>query len=290
MPTTLSDSRCGVHTTSHDVSARTIRRATGLVAVLVAGCASISPRDDAAPDAGSTVDTRPDPALVGGSGGGGTTAPDAAPPPAVDWPELAFSYRVLLNLPVSGPMLCGEGDRCPDGQRCFRLTQEVALCDVPEREQATTCEIVADAGVDDASHDCACPGMGCRPDQRCVASQVTCSCPPKTVHRCVDAPCSSPSDCPSGSVCRPPSFIFENGDPLPSDGTDDRGRCVAAGCQSDADCTLVAGGRCGVFVTYPQQGGSPRISISCLYAQRVGACPAGASLIIGGFPQVCVPD
>jgi hypothetical protein len=241
-----------------------------LVLVVSAACTGERANTTDASDSGRVVDDA--------SAGSSAPTPDTAPPAVVDagWPELPYAGHIFHgpSYPRWQPMHCADGTPCPAGQECFRLTQELAICDAAEPTQPTACE--AEPHPEIPGDDCGCPGASCGPEQRCVASQAFCSCAPWSVNRCADAPCGSPADCPDGSVCRPTSFIFVS--------VDDRakhfgsGRCMRAACRADADCTLVPHGRCGVSIHYPLQSGQTYLSgPSCFYAMRDGECPAGTS-------------
>jgi hypothetical protein len=169
------------------------------------------------------------------------------------------------------PALCGADGSCPSGQVCFHLAAELAVCDVPYPPSSDQCAAQNGFGVD----KCGCNGLACGPGRICREVSVECSCGPGFYNDCVDTACSSSTDCPSGSVCTPPSFILPVGAPNPIDAT---GRCFTPFCTSDSDCVDGSGGRCALLLTEPQQAGQTRLTaVRCVYPGVPDATACGGT-------------
>jgi hypothetical protein len=180
---------------------------------------------------------------LGGSGG------SALPPWGHQW---VGPGGTGLYLPE-----CDAG-KCGAGEECFQLTQEIAYCDAPELDH------VLDGGGECQPKlgQCGCPEAGtCEGGRVCIALEVPCSCWPSVAGVCVEPPCSSPTDCPSGSVCLPPSFIRDR-------------RCVVATCAGDAECKATSGGVCVMITHGYDQAGEPELTgIHCAYPGTFDAGP-----------------
>jgi hypothetical protein len=142
-----------------------------------------------------------------------------------------------------GLMPCAPDGSCPDGKVCFRLTDELSVCDVAQ-------PIYPDAGCTPACEE----GKVCRP------GGGGCLPPPY----CWETPCRSPADCGEGTVCTPPSLVgATNNFPLVGPG-----RCTPRSCQSDRDCTRGPNGRCACMsLTYGGCNGTTAWSfaVACVY-------------------------
>ena len=178
-----------------------------------------------------------------------------------------------------GPSLspCAADGTCPDGQACFRLTTELAFCDVPQ--QAPTDAVCSPA---------------CGAGQRCnQATETFYPCSPHTNY-CTDTSCSSAGDCGAGTVCTPTSLILTG----PSSGgvpgfTVWAGRCLPRSCASDQDCTSGSNGRCALVNSYDFAGCHSllisSLSIACVYSGSPtdpGVC-AGAWSCGDGCSHLC---
>jgi len=199
--------------------------------------------------------------------------PDASPPPR----EIGCVAPGLSPGPggVSGLASCAADGTCPAGQVCFRLSAEIALCDVPSRAATgDACAPACDAG------------------KICIAGSGA-ACLPADDY-CLDAPCTSAGDCGAGTVCTPSSWIgggvsyFSAGPPSPGNG-----RCMPRSCQSDQDCARGANGRCALVNLTVAQGchGSPitQLAVTCVYSGApadAGAC-SGAWSCGDGADHLC---
>jgi hypothetical protein len=172
---------------------------------------------------------------------------------------------------------CAADGGCPDGKTCFRLTAQLAYCDVPQQSpNSAECSPACGAG------------------QRCnPAYEGFNPCRP-TVNYCFETSCASASDCGEGSVCTPPSLI-RDGISYWSPGPPSvwAGRCLPRFCASDQECTRGPNGRCVLVNNYTGQGchgGQIRsLSIACVYPGAPadpGAC-AGAWACGDGCFHLC---
>jgi hypothetical protein len=181
---------------------------------------------------------------AGGAGGGG----------AADQARVFEVYPSnAINMPLPAP--CDAAGACPDGKICFRLSAELAVCDIAQSPVQTTCSYITD--------ECDCEGRRCAAGLVCVTLQES----NHYYNTCVQPACTSPSDCggaggaggtggaagTGGSVCTPASLIARG-----------VGRCSTPRCRSDADCTGGVDGRCALVVEY---NGGPRLErIGCVFA------------------------
>jgi hypothetical protein len=186
-----------------------------------------------------------------GEAGGANGSPDGGPDGAAGGGSgntvLARFFAPSLVYPVLAP--CDAEGGCADGQRCFRLAAELAVCDVAAHPVLTVC---LESGVD----QCACGGPDC-------PAGTTCSGVALTAHfqaECLPNPCASAEECPSGSVCTPTQLIGLSRPPV--------GRCLTPTCTSDADCTGGVDGRCALVMTaLPPGGGYPLLDkVGCVFA------------------------
>lgn len=201
------------------------------VAAALAGCASRS-----SPSVSGGIDGQ---AVDAGSSEAGR---DAAPFPFQDR-FITRGYPSFQFVP------CESAEQCPKGQTCFRLSEEIGVCDAPQPTVATVCSPLPDPDPSNPGDECGCAGRTCAAGQVCVGIEKTCSCPNAITNRCLEAACSAPSDCAVGTVCTPSSFIAG-------------GSCIPASCRSDGDCP--PGARCGVYVVFPEQAGEPFVqNVSC---------------------------
>ena len=159
---------------------------------------------------------------------------------------------------------CGLNDACSTLRACFHLTPDLAVCGLAANRAATACGNGASSHPD----DCGCNGLACPADQACV--QVY-DYPPANArdagayNTCVDSPCTSPSDCADGTVCRPGEFIRAAGYP-DSAGRPATGRCFRTACQSDSECDNQPGGRCALVYHNNGNGGLDIFGVRCVYA------------------------
>jgi hypothetical protein len=130
-------------------------------AAVLASCGSSGLTGDAAID-GSAADA----AIDGGAAGG----------------TLERIFTTNLNFPYL--TLCDANGACPAGQTCFRLTAELAVCDIAERPVQTACP---NSGVD----TCACGGSSCVAGTSCASIAYTAH----FQNECLQTPCTSPDDC-----------------------------------------------------------------------------------------------
>jgi hypothetical protein len=155
--------------------------------------------------------------------------------------ERVFLYNYSgSSLPL--PQRCDVDGVCPDGQTCYRLTPDIAVCDKPQWPVATTCSWDTD--------ECECTGRTC-------PAGTTCSTTLQSAHSynvCLPPPCASPTDCTGESVCTPESLIF----PV--------GPCFTPRCTRDVVCSRGAEGRCALVLQDGQFGGRSLQKVGCVYA------------------------
>jgi hypothetical protein len=200
----------------------------------------------------------PDASGAGGSGSCAAAMPSRQP--------------VCGTAGLTGPQLsfCASDGSCPDGQVCFRLANELAVCDIPQ-------ESPSDAVCDPA----------CAAGQTCNAGRPNpIPCIPQSNY-CFETSCSSSADCGDGTVCTPPSRLHF--------GTVGPGRCLSRSCASDQECTSGLNGRCALveYATFPGAGCNgwyiTGASVECVYSGSTtdpGAC-AGAVECDDGCSHIC---
>ena len=195
--------------------------------------------------------------------GGGDAVPriEASPGPDAGG-GLKRVFAPSLRYPQLPP--CDANGACPEGQTCFHLAAELAVCDIAQRLVQTACP---NTGVD----KCACGGLTC-------AAGLSCAAVPYDFHfqnDCLETPCTSPEDCAGGSVCTPTSLILGSG----ATTSPPVGRCFTPLCTSDAACTGGVDGRCAVVMTVPGPAGTAHLDkIGCVFAGKAAdatACPPG---------------
>jgi hypothetical protein len=191
------------------------------------------------------------------AGAGGTGGGSAAPQTRV----FVTSSSSTSIVPLPSP--CDAAGACPDGQICFRLSAELAVCDIAQSPVRTTCSYITD--------ECDCEGRRCAAGLVCVTLQES----NHYYNTCVQPACTSPSDCggaggtggspgTGGSVCTPASLIARG-----------VGRCSTPACRSDADCTGGVDGRCALVVEY---NGGPRLErIGCVFAGTLADATAACA-------------
>ena len=130
----------------------------------------------------------------------GETAPSCKNP---DPPVRQFSS--IENVHFQPFAECDHG-QCSDGQTCFTLTRELAVCDEAQlTPHSGNCSVPpAATGV---TFECGCAGRACPAGLQCIEFEPTCSCAPGRSTMCAEPRCSTPSDCPAGTVCVPTSLV-----------------------------------------------------------------------------------
>jgi hypothetical protein len=179
---------------------------------------------------------------MGGSGATGALCPDGDPEnPRI----LARGSNVFTETP---PQQCARDADCMTGERCYQMTDDISICSVERRPEATACtpEMALTPG---ASDECGCEGLTCDAGETCVSIAWTCSCGGGSHNGCVSATCA-PTDCDPGTVCTPGAYVPATG------------RCTPAACQRDSDCP--SDSQCSVFVSWPLQAGEQSISVRCI--------------------------
>jgi hypothetical protein len=202
-----------------------------------------------------------------GAGGVGGTGSNENPDAAMDG-DGSGGGAVLERIFTRGygfPYLvpCDANGACPEGQKCFRLAAELAVCDKAERPVMTACAL---SGAD----ECGCGGAGCGAGQTCAGVFYTAH----LQNDCLDTPCAGPEECTSGSVCTPTSLILDS-KPTTFPAV---GRCFTPACRSDADCTGGDDGRCALVMTGPPPvaGTAHMDKVGCVFAglwSAATACP-----------------
>jgi hypothetical protein len=198
---------------------------------------------------------------------------DAGPPPT----------RVFFTGPTEVftlPLECRDPGDCQTGERCYRLAEQLGICDRDTSDWGCTADECScgQGGGPAEEAEVACPR-----DQRCVTYEETCSCAPSYLAGCVEAGCASDQDCVDGTVCTPPSYMFP---PVATQGA----RCRTPLCTRDEDCVDGPRGRCSLLLTPPSQAGEVRLQgIRCVYeSPDIGpdACQGtSASTLIGEAPD-----
>ena len=152
-------------------------------------------------------------------------------------------------MPLPSP--CDAAGACPEGQTCFRLAAELAVCDIPQSPVRTTCGSTVD--------ECDCSGRTCAGGLVCVTLQESAH----FYNTCLQTACAAPADCAAGTVCTPTSLIVRS-----------PGRCFTPACRSDADCSGGAEGRCALVVEF---NGGPRVErVGCVFAGEPASATACA--------------
>lgn len=215
----------------------------------------------------------------GGTTGGGGAGTGGTVPSCPSGASAATLPRDLLcestttgaggGLGTARPRLspCTADGGCPDGQVCFRLAAELAVCDIPQEPPT------------DAVCDPPC-GAG----QRCNPAVGGGAC--GSMNYCFATGCSSASDCSDGTVCAPPSLIHI--------GQFGPGRCLRRFCTSDQDCTNGPNGRCALvqragFVFGCNSSFVTDVNVGCVYSGSPtdpSAC-ASVSRCEDGCSQYC---
>jgi hypothetical protein len=159
---------------------------------------------------------------------------------------------------------CSSSGTCADGMTCFRLSQELALCDGPPLPPDDACNQPMGAL---AKQECHCNGLSCQGGLICTAAQEYIASGPLVLNGCVESPCATPTDCADGMVCTPASLIIPKwASTLQRAGL----RCTRPACQSDLDCVDGEHGRCSLLTKAPTQSGQRAlIDIRCAYARPV---------------------
>jgi hypothetical protein len=163
--------------------------------------------------------------------------------------------------------LCDASGSCPEGQTCFRLTTELAVCDVPQRAIQNTCSFTTD--------ECECTGRVCGSGTVCVTINYSFH----YYNVCAEPACARPSDCSGGKVCTPASLILGS----TGTGTTAYGRCFTPLCRSDADCTGGTDGRCALVELGDPQGDRHMQKVGCVFAgapASATACSPGDAIAV----------
>ena len=208
------------------------------------------------------------------------STPDAAPAGTPD--ELVMPGRPTLG--------CRDASDCTGGD-CVPITDGYSACSDLDAELETR----ADAGLIegcDGDHPCE-TGTCFRLGVAAGANQCT----PGGVdlrNVCISDECSTDADCPSGGFCAPAGVA----------GTSKlynfpRRRCLAASCNSNADCRAKPGGICGLIrqgcMPYGiEQWGFRDATLACIYPDGCtlgsdctsGYCDVldGAAVCLSGLP------
>ncbi len=190
----------------------------------------------------------------GSVAGAGGSEIGGAGSPSIDYgggPSVAESHIDYTHSGGGRVVTCAPDGSCPDGKKCYQITKEVGICDDLASATATEC---TPPGMLLEPDQCGCGGLTCPAGSWCRWAVQTCSCTTnKGNNVCVDNPCASPADCTGGSVCTPPSLMWD-------------ARCVMPVCHSDADCNAAEQGRCQVVIESPfQQGELQLYGTRCWY-------------------------
>jgi hypothetical protein len=187
-------------------------------------------------------------------GGGGNPTEGAAANGAGGMGGVAASRILWATGSLSKPAisLCQNGV-CPDGQRCFRMTDEFGICGDVSLPKPPNCPARDPTRLPpNAPDDCACDDLTCPADQACRLTEEFCSCGPRLHNACIEQLCANDFDC-GHNVCVPTPLMFYK-------------RCVTPQCRRDADCTERRGGACVAEVFVPDQSGDPGLSgVICVY-------------------------
>jgi hypothetical protein len=177
------------------------------------------------------------------------------------------------------PQPCAKSGACAQGQ-CFRLTQELGLCDVP-RQEVTSC-----TSTDPKTPDsCGCNMLVCSQGTTCVSLEPSCACDTVHQNQCVDIPCASADDCVAPDVCTPSAYVLGT-DALPPN----RGRCTRPLCKADAECTDGPGGRCGVIIAGRTYGEPYLDVVRCIYdgtSTAPGICQGTQAVAVDPSSYIC---
>jgi hypothetical protein len=159
-------------------------------------------------------------ANVGGRGGAGG---DSA------------SSRIFYTLPTATIATClGDGECTAAGTRCYRLTPDVGVC---AATAYPTANLTCDPACTAVAHTCVQPTL-------------------QTTPYCVETPCVSLTECPSGSVCAPPVLSGV--------------KCFTPKCTSDAQCTDGPQGRCAAIISTSVQFPPTLGDVRCVYYDAGG--------------------
>jgi hypothetical protein len=153
---------------------------------------------------------------------------------------------------------CAVDDTCDAGFTCFRLTRELAFCDLAQPHEASSCNTITcedSLGGVTPRDSCGCGDQVCAGGKLCVRHTFAGSCaPPGQWNGCIEPRCSTPADCAAGEVCVPSMVLSEN-------------HCIQPSCAGDSDCTDGTNGRCVLAATiYSQAGELTNPRIECEYS------------------------
>jgi hypothetical protein len=179
----------------------------------------------------------------------------------------AGTGRVFVALSSSGsmslPQRCDADGVCPAGKICFRLTPDLAVCDVPQQAVATTCSWDTD--------ECECDGRMCGGGTVCVTTIQSAH----FYNVCLQPACSSPGDCTGDSVCTPASLIVGRAAADASGGSS-TGRCFTPRCKRDVVCSAGANGVCALVLVDGQFGERYMEKVGCVYPGDAASATACA--------------
>ena len=114
-----------------------------------------------------------------GGAGGSNGGAGGTPPARISRPTGGSSVLWPLLKP------CDAAGACPEGQICFDLAAELAVCDGPQSVR-TTCSFTTD--------ECDCTGRTCAAGRVCVQVNNSAA----LYNTCLEAACASPSGCAAG--------------------------------------------------------------------------------------------
>jgi hypothetical protein len=162
---------------------------------------------------------------------------------------LVRQFASIENVRIQPLPECVDG-RCSNGETCFKITHELAVCDRPELTlHGGDCTSQGSS----ATFECGCDGRTCPSGLLCIEYEFTCSCAPQRATMCAEPRCSTAADCPAGTVCVPTSLVEAE-------------RCVVPECESDSDCRSGENGRCALVFNPPTQEGELKLeAIRCVY-------------------------
>jgi hypothetical protein len=179
-----------------------------------------------------------------GAGANGTGGMGDVPVSRIFWDTGSLSKPAIS--------LC-QNDICPDGQRCFRMTDEFGICGDVAFPKPPNCPAQAPEPLRAHEPDeCGCDDLMCPADQACRTVEEFCSCGRRLHNACIEPLCVSDADC-GDDVCVPTPLMFYK-------------RCVTPQCRRDADCTERPGGACVAQIVVPNQSGDPWLKgLICAY-------------------------
>lgn len=197
--------------------------------------------------------------------------------------EPAPYLHVFREGGYSSPQLdeCDTDASCPDGARCFRLTEELGFCSIPEPEPESTTCLVRPGMQPSCTEACGCDDKTCPPGLLCVSRSIRFGCGPPQHNECVEPRCETEADCPSDQVCLPRRTTQEG-----TAGDIQAPRCAEPQCRSDSECQDGPGGRCGIFLQPPEQpifGQTTFSRIGCAYWSSTPRCKTGTPQEIGNY-------